>query len=99
MAEFLVLSRDNRVIRCEGDGFAWGNMESKASFDRQYPFKTYPGKLSLIKCPGMSKAQGEGYVGSVFSPSWLDEQSRDELAIDFETAIPDWQLQMSLSDG
>jgi hypothetical protein len=99
MAEFLVLSHDNRIIRCEGDGFAWGNMESKASFDRQYPFKTYPGKLSLIKCPGMSKAQGESYIGSALSDAWLDEQSRTELSTNYETTILDWQLQMSLSNG
>jgi hypothetical protein len=99
MAEFLYLSRDNRIMRCEGDDFAWGNMESKAAFDRQYPFREYPRKLSQIKCPGMSQAQGEGYVGSVFSADLLDEQSRSELSTNYETTILDWQLQMSLSNG
>lgn len=99
MCEFLVLTVDNRVIRCEDDSFAWGNMESKTAFDRQYPFKVYPGKLSLIKCTGMSKAQGNGYVGAIFSSDWLDEQSRNELATDHETTILDWQLQMSVSNG
>jgi hypothetical protein len=94
-----VLSRDNRVIRCESDGFAWGSMESKAEFDQRYPFEDFPGKLSIIKCPGMSQAQGLGYVGQVFSSAWLDEQSRAELVADHKTIIPDWQLQMSLSDG
>lgn len=99
MAEFLVLSRDNRVIRCEGDGFVWGAMESKAAFDRRYPYHSYPGRLALVKCPGMSRAQGESYVGQIFSADWLDEESRADLTNQFETTIPDWQLQMSLSDG
>ncbi len=58
-----------------------------------------PSKLSLIKCPGMSKAQGESYIGSAFSDAWLDEQSRTELSTNYETTILDWQLQMSLSNG
>lgn len=98
MAEFLVLARDNRVIRAEGDGFAWGNMESRALFDEHYPFREYPGKLSLIKCPGMSKAEGERLVGGTFSSEWLDTESQVELE-NHETTIPDWALLMSVSNG
>ncbi len=98
MAEFLVLARDNRVIRCEGDGFVWGRMESRAVFEEAYPFRDYPGKLSLIKCPGMSKAEGQTLVGMIFSAEWLDAESQVELET-FETTIPDWALLMSVSNG
>jgi len=100
MAELLVLAKNNKVIRSEGDGFAWGSMESKTAFDFAYPFRDYPGKLSIIKCHGMSKAEGQNLKGLVFSPEWLDAENAQELAIDFETTVPSWALMMSVSyDG
>lgn len=99
MAELLILSSNNKVIRSEGDGFAWGAMESKVAFDIRYPYDDYHGKLSLIKCLGMSRAEAQTLEGGIFSAQWLGVERRAELTQQFETTIPDWALFMSVSNA
>lgn len=99
MAELLILSKNNKVIRTEGDGFAWGSMESKAVFDIKYPYEEFHGKLSLIKCPGMSRAEAQTLEGGVFSSQWLDPDNQTELSRQFETTLSNWALFMSVSNG
>jgi|GEM_PF-3284038 len=83
MCEILVRRSDNRIIRCEADGFAWGAMEVHSVFVKSHrQFDGWHGRLYLIRCTDLSAPEGDGLIGSVYTG----------LEVEHETTLPKWEL-------
>lgn len=90
MCEILVRRSDNRIIRCEADGFAWGAMETYAAFVQSHrQFGGWHNRLYLIRCPDLSAPEGEGLIGSIYTGP----------EIKHERMMAQWEFMSSVTDG